>query len=112
LLASADTLKTNPAKGVSVIRAVLQTMNYMRDPKNHGELIDYILKIHKIDANVAAHALATVMAVYSKDGTKPRESVQKEIDIYRESLKIAQPFTPEDLEDMSFARKAFESLKR
>jgi hypothetical protein len=50
------------------------------------------------------------MAVYSKDGTKPRDFVQKEIDIYRESLKITQPFTPEDLEDMSFARKAFESL--
>jgi NitT/TauT family transport system substrate-binding protein len=112
LLASGDALKSNPAKGVSVVRAVLRTMNYMRDPKNHGELIDYILKIHKIDSNVAAQALATVMAVYSKDGTKPRDFVQKEIDIYRESLKITQPFTPEDLEDMSFARKVFESLNR
>ena len=112
LLASADALKKNPAKGISVVRAVLRTMAYMRDPKHQGELIEYISKIHKIDANVAAHALATVMAVYSKDGTKPREFVQNEIDIYRESLKISQPFTPEDLEDMSFARKAFESLNR
>lgn len=112
LLASADALKKNPAKGVSVIRAVLRTMAYMRDPKNHSELIEYILKIHRIDANVAAHALATVMAVYSKDGTKPREFVQNEIDIYREGLKITQTFTPEDLEDMSFARKALESLNR
>jgi ABC-type nitrate/sulfonate/bicarbonate transport system substrate-binding protein len=112
LLASADALKTNPAKGVSVVRAVLRTMNYMRDPKNHGELVDYILKIHKIDNSVAAHALATVMAVYSKDGTKPREFVQKEIDIYRDSLKITQAFTPEDLEDMSFARKALEPVNR
>lgn len=112
LLASADALKKNPAKGVSVIRAVLRTMGYMRDPKNHGELIEYILKIHKIDANVAAQALATVMAVYSKDGTKPHELVQNEIDIYRESLKMPQAFTPEDLEDMSHARRAFESLNR
>ena len=112
LLASADALKKNPAKGVSVIRALLRTMSYMRDPKNHSELVEYILKIHKIDADVAAHALATVMAVYSKDGTKPREFVQNEIDIYREGLKITQAFTPEDLEDMSFARKAFESLNR
>ena len=112
LLASADALKTNPAKGVSVIRAVLRTMSYMRDSKNHGELVDYILKIHKIDATVAAHALATVMAVYSNDGMKPHEFVQKEIDIYRDSLKITQSFTPEDLEDMSFARKALESLNR
>jgi NitT/TauT family transport system substrate-binding protein len=112
LLASADALKSNPAKGLSVVRAALRTMNYMRDPKNHGELIEYVLKIHRIDAGVAAHALTTVMAVYSRDGTKPRDFVQKEIDIYREGLKITQPFTPEDLEDMSFARKAFESLNR
>jgi ABC-type nitrate/sulfonate/bicarbonate transport system substrate-binding protein len=44
LLASADSLKKNPAKGVAVIRAVLRTMGYMRDAKNHGELVDYILR--------------------------------------------------------------------
>ena len=112
LLASADALKKNPAKGVAVIRAVLRTMSYMREPKNHGELVEYILRLHKVDANVAAHALATVMAVYSKDGTKPREAVQNEIDIYREALKISQPFTPEDLEDMSHLKRAGESLNR
>lgn len=77
LLASADTLKKNPIKPLSVIRAVLRTMAHMRDPKNHSELVDYILKIHKIESTVAAEALATVMAVYSKDGTKPRDAVQK-----------------------------------
>jgi len=112
LLASADTLKKTPAKGVAVIRAVLRTMGYMRDPKNHSELIDYILKIHKIDATVAAHALATVMAVYSKDGTKPAGAVQNEIDIYREALKISQPFTPENLEDMNHLKRAIETLNR
>jgi len=112
LLASADSLKKNPAKGVAVIRAVLRTMGYMRDPKNHSELIDYILKLHKIDANVAAHALATVMAVYSKDGTKPADAVQNEIDIYREALKISQPFTPENLEDMNHLKRASETLNR
>ena len=45
-------------------------MVYMRDPKNHRELVDYVLEIHKIDAAVAAEALATVMAVYSKDDKK------------------------------------------
>ena len=112
LLASSDALKENPNKGLSVIRAVLRTMVYMRDQKNHSELVDYILKIHKIDSSVATEALATVMAVYSKDGTKPREAVQKEIDIYREALKITKPFTPEDLEDMSHQRRAYEFLNR
>ena len=112
LLASSDALKKNPNKAVSVIRAVLRTMAYMRDSKNHNELVDYISKIHKIDSSVAAEALATVMAVYSKDGTKPRETVQYEIDIYREALKITKPLTPEELEDMSYQKRAYEFLSR
>ena len=112
LLASSDTLKKDPTKAVSVIRAVLRTMAYMRDAKNHNELVGYILKIHKIDSNVAADALATVMEVYSKDGTKPRQAVQNEIDIYREALKITKPLTPEELEDMSYQKRAYEVLNR
>jgi len=112
LLASSDALKKNPNKAVAVIRAVLRTMAYMRVPKNHNELVDYILKIHKIDSFVAAEALATVMAVYSKDGTKPREAVQHEIDIYREALKITKPLTPDELEDMSYQKRAYEFLGR
>ena len=112
LLASSDALKKNPNKAVAVIRAVLRTMAYMRDPKNHNELVDYILKIHKIDSAVAAEALATVMAVYSRDGTKPREAVQHEIDIYREALKITKPLIPEELEDMSYQKRANEFLSR
>ena len=112
LLASSDALKKNPNKAVAVIRAVLRTMAYMRDVKNHNELVDYILKIHKIDSSVAVEALATVMAVYSKDGTKPREAVQHEIDIYREALKITKPLTPEELEDMSYQKRAYEFLGR
>jgi NitT/TauT family transport system substrate-binding protein len=112
LLASSEELKKNPGKGLAVIRAVLRTMIYMRDPKNHRELVDYVLKIHKIDSSVAAEALATVMAVYSKDGTKPREAVQHEIDIYREALKITKAFTPEELEDMSHQKRAYELFSR
>ena len=63
-------------------------------------------------AAVAGEALATVMTVYSKDGTKPREAVQSEIDIYREALKITKPFTPEELEDMSHQKRAYEFLNR
>jgi NitT/TauT family transport system substrate-binding protein len=112
LLASSEALKKNPTKGLSVIRAVLRTMVYMRDPKNHRELVDYVLKIHKIDSSVATEALAAVMAVYSNDGTKPREAVQHEIDIYREALKITKAFTPEELEDMSYQKRAYELLNR
>jgi hypothetical protein len=46
------------------------------------------------------------MLGYSKDGTKPRAAVEKEIEIYREALKVAKTFTPDDLEDMSWLRRA------
>ena len=45
------------------------------------------------------------MLGYSKDGTKPRAAVEREIEIYRDTLKIAKAFTPDDLEDMSLLRK-------
>jgi hypothetical protein len=37
------------------------------------------------------------MLGYSKDGTKPRAAVEKEIEIYRETLKVTKTFTPDDL---------------
>ena len=52
------------------------------------------------------------MLGYSKDGTKPRAAVEKEIEIYRETLKVAKTFTPDDLEDMSWLRKAQGACKR
>ena len=46
-----------------------------------------------------------MLAVYSRDGTKPRKAVEREIEIYRETLQVAKAFTPEDLEDMSILKK-------
>ena len=57
------------------------------------------------DPQLAEKAFAAQMLGYSKDGTKPRAAVEKEIEIYRDSLKVAKAFTPDDLEDMSLLRK-------
>jgi hypothetical protein len=54
---------------------------------------------------LAEKAFSSQMLSYSKDGTKPRKLVEREIEIYRETLKIAKQFTPDDLEDMSLLRK-------
>ena len=72
--------------------------------------MDYVLKIHKIDAAVAAEALATVMAVNMPRMAPNAESGAERIDIYREALKITKPFTPEELEDMSHQKRAYEFL--
>jgi hypothetical protein len=80
-------------------------MIYIHNPVNRGEVIQYIARYHSIDLGLAEKAFATQMQSYSKDGTKPRKAVEREIEIYRETLKIAKTFTPDDLEDMSLLKK-------
>ena len=88
-----------------MIAALHRTMSYILDPANRSEVVQYVSTYHKIDLPLAEKAFAAQVLGYSKDGSKPRASVEKEIEIYRDALKIAKSFTPEDLEDMSLLRK-------
>src|SRR5437773_813070 len=92
-----------PAYGM--IAALNRTMNYILNPANRNEVVQYVSTYHKINLRLAEKAFAAQMLGYSKDGTKPRAAVEKEIEIYRETLKIAKTFIPDDLEDMSLLRK-------
>ncbi|MGZ8488965.1 MAG: hypothetical protein ACXWW4_10585, partial [Candidatus Binatia bacterium] len=83
-----------------------RTMNYILNPANRNEVVQYVSTYHNIDLPLAEKSMAAQMLGYSKDGTKPRAAVEKEIEIYRESLKVAKAFTPDDQEDMSWLRKA------
>jgi len=106
LISATDTVKKTPQKVYGMIAALHRTMNYILDPANRNEVVQYVSTYHKIDLGLAEKAFAAQMLSYSRDGTKPRSAVEKEIEIYRESLKIAKTFTPDDLEDMSLLRKA------
>jgi NitT/TauT family transport system substrate-binding protein len=105
LISATDTVKKTPRKVYGMIAGLHRTMNYILDPANRNEVVRYVSTYHKIDLELAEKAFAAQMLGYSKDGTKPRSAVEKEIEIYRESLKIAKTFTPDDLEDMSLLRK-------
>ena len=105
LISATDTVKRTPQKVYGMIAALHRTMNYILDPANRNEVVQYVSTYHKIDLRLAEKAFAAQMLSYSRDGTKPRSAVEKEIEIYRESLKIAKTFTPDDLEDMSLLRK-------
>ncbi len=105
LVSATDTVKKTPQKVYGVIAALHRTMNYILNPANRSEVVHYVSAYHKLDMPLAEKALASQMLGYSKDGTKPRAAVEKEIEIYRESLKITKNFTPDDLEDMSLLRK-------
>ena len=105
LVTAIDTMKKSPQKVYGMIAALHRTMTYIVNPANRNEVVQYVSTYHKIDLPLAEKAFAAQMLGYSKDGTKPRAAVEKEIEIYRESLKVAKAFTPDDLEDMSLLRK-------
>jgi ABC-type nitrate/sulfonate/bicarbonate transport system substrate-binding protein len=108
LVSSTEAVKKNPLKAQAMIGGLYRTMTYIHNPANRSEVIQYIARYHSIDLALAEKAFATQMQSYSKDGTKPRKAVEREIEIYRETLKITKAFTPDDLEDMSLLKKVQE----
>ena len=105
LVSATETVRKSPQKVYGMVAALHRTMNYILNPANRNEVVQYVSTYHKLDQALAEKAFAAQMLGYSKDGTKPRAAVEKEIEIYRETLKIAKTFTPDDLEDMSLLRK-------
>jgi NitT/TauT family transport system substrate-binding protein len=105
LVSALETMKKSPQKVHSMVAALHRTMSYIVNPANRSEVVQYVSSYHKIDLALAEKAMAAQMLGYSKDGTKPRAAVEKEIEIYRDTLKVAKAFTPDDLEDMSWLRK-------
>jgi ABC-type nitrate/sulfonate/bicarbonate transport system substrate-binding protein len=105
LVSATETLKKTPQKVYGMVAALHRTMNYILNPTNRNEVIQYVSSYHKIDLPLAEKAFAAQVLGYSKDGTKPRTAVEREIEIYRESLKVTKTFTPDDLEDMSVLKK-------
>jgi NitT/TauT family transport system substrate-binding protein len=110
LMATVKSMQSNTTTGLAMIRALLRTLGYLQSPANRDEVIQYISVFHKLDRAIAGKAFSSMLAAYSKDGTKPHAAVQKEINVYRENLKIAKSFTPNDLEDLSYLRRVQESL--
>jgi ABC-type nitrate/sulfonate/bicarbonate transport system substrate-binding protein len=109
LVTTMDNVKKNPQKVLGVVAGLYRTMIYMLNPANHNEVVQYVAGYHKLEPALAEKAFTAQLPAYSKDGTKPRSAVEREIEIYREALKIAKTFTPDDLEDMSLLRKVQET---
>jgi NitT/TauT family transport system substrate-binding protein len=105
LVTTTENVKKNPQKVLGVVGGLYRTMTYLLNPANHNEVVQYVASYHKLDPALAEKAFTAQMPAYSKDGTKPRSAVEREIEIYRETLKITKTFTPDDLEDLSLLRK-------
>jgi len=93
LVTSVQALGKKTGSVQAMIRSVLKTMAYLRNPENRREMVQYITGSFKIDASVADKAFASMLTTYSANGTKPRAAIEKEIEIYRETLQVAKSFT-------------------
>jgi ABC-type nitrate/sulfonate/bicarbonate transport system substrate-binding protein len=111
LVGQVDTVKKDPNKARGTVIALYRTMTYIHNPANRNEVIQYIARYHNIDLPLAEKSFDAQMLSYSKDGTKPRKLVEREIEIYRETLKVTKTFTADDLEDMSLLRKIQEGAR-
>jgi ABC-type nitrate/sulfonate/bicarbonate transport system substrate-binding protein len=109
LVAPSAALKKNSAKAEAMIAGLLKTLAFLHDPANRAEVVRYIAAFHKIDTPLADKSFGAILPTLSRDGTKAHSAVEKEIEIYRETLKIAKAFTPDDLEDMSLLKKIAEA---
>ena len=105
LVTSVQTLEKKTSTVQGMIRVLLKTLAYLRNPENRPEMVQYIADSFKVAPSVAEKAFASMLTTYSANGTKPRAAIEKEIEIYRETLQIAKAFKPEDLEDMSILKK-------
>jgi ABC-type nitrate/sulfonate/bicarbonate transport system substrate-binding protein len=105
LVASTQRLVKNPGTVQAVIRGLLKTLAYLQNPMNRHEMVQYIAGSFKMEPSIAEKAFASTLTAYSTDGTKPRKTVEREIEIYRETLQVVKAFTPDDLEDMSILKK-------
>ena len=104
LVSSTETVKKGPIKVQAMIAGLYRTMIYIHNPVNRGEVIN-TFPLSRYRSGAREKAFTAQMLSYSKDGTKPRKAVEREIEIYREILKITKTFTPDDLEDMSLLKK-------
>jgi NitT/TauT family transport system substrate-binding protein len=73
LVTSIDTMKKMPQKVFGMIAALHRTMDYILNPANRKEVVQYVSTYHKIDLSLAEKAFTAQMLGYSKDGSGKRD---------------------------------------
>jgi hypothetical protein len=106
-----DKMKENPEEIVKIIRALLVSMDFIRT--NKGEILGFLEKSWGIKNPGVREGFYTDMAVlYSRTGIVSDELIRNVFRFVQETRKTQDTFSPADITDWSFARKANEQLKR
>ncbi len=104
-------IRENPDEVYKMVRATLRGLLFVQEPKNHEEVLNIIMKQWKISKrSFANEVFRHVSRVLTKDATVKPESIQLLIDLARESAKVSQPVTVNQVVDFSFLEKARKEL--
>ena len=106
-----DKLKENPTEVVKVIRALLISMDYIR--ANKSEILGFLEKSWGIkNPGVREGFYTDMVAIYSRTGIISDELVRNVFRFVQATRKTQDTFSPADITDWSFAKKANEQLNR
>lgn len=106
-----DKLKENPAEVVKMIRALLISMDYIK--ANKSEILGFLEKSWGIkNPGVREGFYTDMVALYSRTGIVSDELIRNVFRFVQETRKTQDTFSPADITDWSFAKKANEQLKR
>jgi NitT/TauT family transport system substrate-binding protein len=104
-------IRETPEEVYKMVRASLRGLLFLSDGKNRDEVIQIIMKQHKVnDRKLAEQMLGYSLRVITKEAQVTAEEVQFLIDLMRANTKVARPVTVEQVVDFSFVEKARRDL--
>ncbi len=109
--ASEKKIRENPEEVYKMVRATLRGLLFISDTKNRGEIVQFIMKQHKVnDRKLAEQMLRYAERVVAKEAQVKPEEVQFLIDLMRNNAKVSRPVSVEQVVDLSFLDKARKEL--
>ena len=108
LASSSQQIAANPDMIRRFIRGYLRSIHFTQTQKEM--VLPVMMKILKLDQEAASEIYDSVKGIWRADGGVSREVLQKEIEMWKESTKVARDVSVDELTDFSLLRQAQQEL--
>jgi ABC-type nitrate/sulfonate/bicarbonate transport system substrate-binding protein len=98
-------IREKPGEVERVLRAVVQSGRLIADPKNSEDVIAYIIRLFKLDRNLAEQFYRRLVASLSLTGMVEMDKIRLAIESAVERGVIDKPVDPAMVVDFSISRK-------
>jgi NitT/TauT family transport system substrate-binding protein len=104
-------IRESPDEVYRMVRATLRGLLFLSDAKNRDEVVQIIMKQHKVsDRKLAEQMLGYSRRVVTKEAQVTPQEVQFLIELMRTNAKVSRPVTVEEVVDFSFLDRARKEL--